>query len=509
MSTDGVLARDGSEPRVRGPPTRGLRTDHSDDGTEALELGDVEMALHTTRLLLVCTCFALTWGASGQEPRGVAFLFEEAKRLEREGTHAQAQGLWRQFLAAEPDSPRALAARNGCVVVAERHLDKSCRHYPVWSPDARRLLFGYGKLCVLELSTGKRSNVEIASGPLFSHDWSPDGFTVVGRQTLASGRPAAFLFERDTGEALLELDPEPICEAVIGKFSPDGRRLLLSAAARMFGERRVSLGLAVCDMETRKIASIPWRHPTRKARSHACWGPDGDTIVFHAYSGASRGDRALFVTRLSAPGDPVELTKDGANNEHPTVSPDGRMVAYTRAQKGKPTIVCLARLDGSGEPMELAPGLQPAWSPDGRRLAYSTATGIVICELGGVDACPVQLDATRADKTLKVSLRVGAADPALVVTVDCAFYDADSIYVGAGEPAEQPLTLKPDELVSVDIPIPADAATAGQTVRIELVAADNSRLVRLFPLDSLPPGTSTPGSRGSHASPPRKEEDVD
>ncbi|MBN2451476.1 MAG: PD40 domain-containing protein [Lentisphaeria bacterium] len=440
------------------------------------------------RLCLAWTFLGLTRLAFGAEPRDAGRLFEEGKRLERDGKREEAQGIWRTFLQAEPESPRAMDVRNGCVLIAEQRLDKSVRHCPIWSPDGRRMLFGYGKLGLVELGTGTWSSVQIPSGPLYCHDWSPDGYTVAGRQPMPNGRPGAVLFERDTGEVFVPTSKEPLCEAVLCRFSPSGRRLLLSAVAQMFGDKRVSLGLAVYDLETRQITPIPWRHPSREGRNHASWAPDEDTIVFHAYTGANLRDRALFSTRVSAPGEVVQLTRDDANNEYPAVSPDGRMVAYTRTQEGEPTRLCLMRLDGSTPPMELAQGLQPAWRPDGTCLAYSTATGIVIAQLGGLDGCPVQLAVTRADRALTLSLSAAATENPLAVNVEWTFYDANSICIGAGSPPDQPFTLKPEAPVAVEVPMTAEVAAAGVTARILLVASDGSRLVRLFPMQGKPAG---------------------
>jgi Tol biopolymer transport system component len=64
----------------------------------------------------------------------------------------------------------------------------------------------------------------------------------------------------------------------------------------------------------------------------------------------------------------------------PTWSPDGRRIAYTRAEpysNAPPASVQVITADGSGR-KALNPGqlsVQPDWSPDGRRIAFMSVTG--------------------------------------------------------------------------------------------------------------------------------------
>jgi polyisoprenoid-binding protein YceI len=71
---------------------------------------------------------------------------------------------------------------------------------------------------------------------------------------------------------------------------------------------------------------------------------------------------------------------DDASELDPTWSPDGRRIAYARAepyQFSSPPSVHVMGADGSGR-RDLTPGeasSQPDWSPDGRRLAVTSTTG--------------------------------------------------------------------------------------------------------------------------------------
>jgi Tol biopolymer transport system component/tRNA A-37 threonylcarbamoyl transferase component Bud32 len=82
------------------------------------------------------------------------------------------------------------------------------------------------------------------------------------------------------------------------------------------------------------------------------------------------------------------VTLDPGLEINPAVSPDGKLVAYSRMTPAETRLV-VQQLAG-GEPVTVArwPGLvpaMPAWSADGARLAYTTPRGLeVIPALGGV-----------------------------------------------------------------------------------------------------------------------------
>jgi polyisoprenoid-binding protein YceI len=71
------------------------------------------------------------------------------------------------------------------------------------------------------------------------------------------------------------------------------------------------------------------------------------------------------------------LSKDDAFQMQPTWSPDGRRIAFARAEpdpNAPPPSVTVTGADGSGR-KELTQGGTPDWSPDGRRIAFTSEAG--------------------------------------------------------------------------------------------------------------------------------------
>jgi len=404
-------------------------------------------------------------------------MFSLAKACQATGQAIEAQRHWRRFVETEPIGDRAEAVRNGWVVVKTEWLPKGCRYFPVWSPDGRRIMFGYGTARIIDLKDKGIVNVQAPEGQkLFNQCWSPDGRQVLFRQQLPDGKPAVFLYNLRVDGSLEPARAEELCQAVSGRFSPDGARVLLSAAALMRGGRRISFGLAVFDIAMDAVVSgVPWGHPERRARSHAAWLPDGERIVFHAYRDAN--DRALFVMPLRNPGDLLQITDNGAANMTPVVSPDGRSVAYAET-RGRASTVRLSLANGESGSVAVGQGMNPEWSPDGRRLAYYGAGSITIVHLGGLDHTPIQVTTETEGRGLTVTL-VSNAEEALRASLEYELFDSNSVRVAKGPMAEADTQLEPREPIVCTLDLTDAGAQADCRLKLVAAVANGRRWIRL------------------------------
>lgn len=92
------------------------------------------------------------------------------------------------------------------------------------------------------------------------------------------------------------------------------------------------------------------------------------TVVFVSADHANADIYALDPGRRTA----VRLTNDAADDRSPTLSRDGRWVAFVSNRDGADAIYVMAA-DGSGVrrvPLPAGRNTQPLWSPDGRTLAF-------------------------------------------------------------------------------------------------------------------------------------------
>lgn len=104
--------------------------------------------------------------------------------------------------------------------------------------------------------------------------------------------------------------------------------------------------------------------------------PDGGRIAYVLRTADREGDRNLHQVWMVAGEGPARRLTGGQADTAPAWSPDGRRLAFSRAEEG-PAQVWLLPADG-GEPVQLTQLAQlplgagaPVWSPDGQRIAFA------------------------------------------------------------------------------------------------------------------------------------------
>jgi Tol biopolymer transport system component len=99
------------------------------------------------------------------------------------------------------------------------------------------------------------------------------------------------------------------------------------------------------------------------------WSPDGATIVFEDGTPATRSD--LWLLPLEGDRKPRPFLNGSYNEAQGRFSPDGRYLAYTSDESGRPEIYVQAFPDRSEKwQISTRGGSDPEWSADGRELFY-------------------------------------------------------------------------------------------------------------------------------------------
>jgi TolB protein len=138
--------------------------------------------------------------------------------------------------------------------------------------------------------------------------------------------------------------------------SPDGKKICFSS------DRLGNLHVFTLDIGTLEVERL-----TRVGTlNDSCmWNASDDQILFAGMD----TDRAFDIFSMNSKGEAMErLTYDAKKNESPTLSPDGKLIAFSSMRSGR-NQVYIMRADGTqATPIDL-PGdaAQPAWSP---RLGY-------------------------------------------------------------------------------------------------------------------------------------------
>ena len=210
---------------------------------------------------------------------------------------------------------------------------------------------------VLVDRTGKETEVSEERDQWHNPRFSPDGGRLLVDRTNADGRNVW----------IVELASRAVSRATVARnghdaiWTKDGRALLfLSNESGPLGLRRVlaSGSAAVAEsLLTRGDVGPP-----------NALLPDGSPVIASVGSGGDGFD--LAIVRNGGAGPLEALLTARGNQTSPTVSTDGRWLAFTDDRSGRDE-VAVRRIDG-GEliPVSADGGREPAWSVDGRSLYY-------------------------------------------------------------------------------------------------------------------------------------------
>ena len=179
---------------------------------------------------------------------------------------------------------------------------------------------------------------------------SPDGRQVVVKNS-------AHLWVHDLESATrIRLTSEPTNGGPL--WDPDGKRIYFSS------NRGGDWDLYVKSADGTGEAELLWK------RDYSQWtnsiAPDGTLLIEEVHP-----ESGLDLWTLKPGSDPEPFLITPENEEDAAFSPDGRLVAYTTNESGRPEIYLLPYPGPGGRvPVSREGGERSKWSPDGRRLYY-------------------------------------------------------------------------------------------------------------------------------------------
>jgi dipeptidyl aminopeptidase/acylaminoacyl peptidase len=206
--------------------------------------------------------------------------------------------------------------------------------------------------------------------------WSLDGLRLAFiRQTgSTNGDPDGLLLVADAdGGHEAPVVPRPLTAVSGFEFSPDGRTILLTSAVG----QRDEITIARTDGGPPRLLDIHARLPAGlDPNGPAYRPPDGSAILFAAYQFVYTTPTSSGIYLVNEDGSDLRTVvspSPGVLLVHPTWSPDGSKVAYTRQVPGSlPWELHVVTIDGNVDRViHTVPGTAegwPAWSPDGSRL---------------------------------------------------------------------------------------------------------------------------------------------
>jgi serine/threonine protein kinase/Tol biopolymer transport system component len=211
---------------------------------------------------------------------------------------------------------------------------------------------------------GKPAGPPVARGAFTFFSISRDGrWLAAARADVAPTSIWTFDLERGTSHRITS-----VYFSGVPVWSPDASRIA-------FGSARDSPP----NVYVSAIANV--QRPQRLTNSSLVefpsdWSPDGERILYARLDPATRWD--LWSLRLGDKPHAEPLLTSAFDEVHGTISPNGRWMAYTSLESGRPEVyVTSFPKAGQRWPVSSDGGAEPCWTADGRELFYRRNQQIV------------------------------------------------------------------------------------------------------------------------------------
>ncbi len=225
---------------------------------------------------------------------------------------------------------------------------------PRFNPTAQMIAYmsyiaGKPRVYLFDLETGRQQMLGNFPNMTFSPRFSPDGNKVV--MTLEQGGNSDIYVLDLRSRAVSRLTTDPSIDTS-PSFSPDGRQITFES------DRGGSQQIYVMNADgsnQRRISFGSGKNGT------PVWSPRGDLIAFTKQSGG-----AFRIGVMGPDGSGERIITDGWEDEGPTWAPNGRVLMYTRSERGgRGSSIWSVDVTGRNERRVSTPGgaSDPAWSP--------------------------------------------------------------------------------------------------------------------------------------------------
>ena len=300
-----------------------------------------------------------------------------------------------------------------------------------WSPDSTRIAFtsdrnGNEEIFVVDLQTGKETNLTNSGAPDTQPAWSPDGSKIAFLSGPFGGRDIYVMSTDGTNQTNLTNFAGSYTGHV---WSRDGSRIAFTSNRELRPlTQRTTPGSALLFERLEPEIYVMNADGTNQTRltfnrafdGNVSWSPDSSKVAFQS---GREGNSEIYVMNADG-GGVTRLTSNDRSDILPAWSPDGSRIAFasnrplTAFGENFPSLaydIYVMNADGSDQfnltqIPQVSFAAQPRWSPGGRFLAFdgrnfgpaglvefgNPTNEIYISQSGGIDAgaSPITANAT-------------------------------------------------------------------------------------------------------------------